>query len=111
MAYNVNPDQIGAVCFVSTLFASILISSVMLGNFLQQTTTADDFSDVLFLVALRVNSIIILWSFQNYLVSSILELWDDSASLLIPVVPMSLIQCLAGKFPILPSFPAVQSFT
>ena len=31
-----------AVCSGSTLFASILNSSVMLGNYLQQTTTADD---------------------------------------------------------------------
>ena len=38
------PDQtapIGAVCSGSTLFASILNSSVMLGNYLQQTTSAD----------------------------------------------------------------------
>ena len=32
----------GAVCSGSTLFASILNSSVMLGNYLQQTTKADD---------------------------------------------------------------------
>ena len=45
MANNVDPDQtapIGAVCSGSTLFASILNSSVMLGNYLQQTTSADD---------------------------------------------------------------------
>ena len=45
MAKSVNPDQtafIGAVCSGSTLFASILNSSVMLGNYLQQTTSADD---------------------------------------------------------------------
>ena len=45
MANSVDPDQtapIGAVCYGSTLFASILISSVMLGNYLQQTTSADD---------------------------------------------------------------------
>ena len=45
MAYNVDPDQtapIGAVCSGSTLFASIINSSVMLGNYLQQTTSADD---------------------------------------------------------------------
>ena len=38
MANSVNPDQtvpIGAVCSVSTLFASILNSSLMLGNYLQ----------------------------------------------------------------------------
>ena len=41
MANSVDPDQtapIGAVCSGSTLFASILNSSVMLGNYLQQTT-------------------------------------------------------------------------
>ena len=44
MANSVDPDQtalIGAVCSGSTLFASILNSSVMLGNYLQQTTSAD----------------------------------------------------------------------
>ena len=46
MAYSVDPDQtapIGAVCSGSTLFASILNSSVMLGNYLQQTTFSDTF--------------------------------------------------------------------
>ena len=45
MANSVDPDQtapIGAVCSGSTLFASILNSSLMLGNNLQQTTSADD---------------------------------------------------------------------
>ena len=45
MANIVDPDQtafIGAVCSGSTLFASMLNSSVMLGNFLQQTTSAED---------------------------------------------------------------------
>ena len=45
MANNVDPDQtapIGAVCSGSTLFASILNSSVMLGNYLQQTISAGD---------------------------------------------------------------------
>ena len=45
MANSVNSDQtapIGAVCSGSTLFASILNSSVILGNYFQQTTTADD---------------------------------------------------------------------
>ena len=45
MANNVDPDQtapIGAVCSGSTLFASILKSSVMLDNYLQQTNSADD---------------------------------------------------------------------
>ena len=40
MANSVDPDQtIGAVCSGSTLFASILNSSIMLGNYLQQTTS------------------------------------------------------------------------
>ena len=46
MANSVDPDQtipIGAVCSVSTLFASILNSSVSLGNYLQQTTFSDTF--------------------------------------------------------------------
>ena len=45
MAKSVDLDQtppIGAVCSGSTLFASILNSPVMLGNYLQQTTSADD---------------------------------------------------------------------
>ena len=45
MANNVDPDQIapiGAVCSGFALFASVLNSSVMLGNYLQQTTSADD---------------------------------------------------------------------
>ena len=44
MANSVDPDQtalIGAVCSGSTLFASILKSSVMLGYYLQQTTLPD----------------------------------------------------------------------
>ena len=43
--YNVDPDQtapIGAVCSGSRLFASILNSSDMLGDYLQQTTSAED---------------------------------------------------------------------
>ena len=35
-------DCIGAVCSGSTLFASVLNLSVMLGNYLQQTTSAND---------------------------------------------------------------------
>ena len=45
MAESVDPDQtapIGAVCSGSTLFASILDSTVMLGNYMKQTTSADD---------------------------------------------------------------------
>ena len=58
MATSVDPDQtapIGAVCSWSTLFASILNKSVMSGNYLQQTTSADDiFGCNFFLGALRV---------------------------------------------------------
>ena len=52
MANSVDPDQtapIGAVCSGSTLFASILISSVMLGNYLQQTTSADNIFRCIFI--------------------------------------------------------------
>ena len=62
MANSVGPDQtapIGAVCSGSTPFASILNSSVMLGNYLQQTTSADDiFRCVFFLGALRVKFVV-----------------------------------------------------
>ena len=46
MANSADPDQtalIGAVCSGSTLFASLLTLSVMLGNYLQQTTSAMHF--------------------------------------------------------------------
>ena len=60
MANSVDLDQtapIGAVCSGSMLFASILNLSVKLGNYLQQTTSADDiFRCLFFLGALRVNS-------------------------------------------------------
>ena len=60
MANSVNPDQtasIGAVCSGSTLFASILNLSVMPGNYLQQTTSADViFRCFFFLDTSRVNS-------------------------------------------------------
>ena len=57
MANSVGPDQtapIGAVCSGtrSKLFASILNFSVMLGNYLQQTTSADDIFISIFFLAL-----------------------------------------------------------
>ena len=55
MANSVDPDQtapIGAVCSGSTLFASILNSPAMLGNYLQQTISADDISRCNFFLAL-----------------------------------------------------------
>ena len=62
MANSVEPDQtapIGAVCSGSTLFASMLNLSVMLGNYLQQTTSADNiFRCIFFLGAFRVKSIV-----------------------------------------------------
>ena len=45
MTNSVDPDQtdpIGAICSGSTLFAVILNSSVMLGNYLQHTTSTND---------------------------------------------------------------------
>ena len=62
MANSVDPDQtapLGVVCSGSTLFASILNSSVMLGNHLRQTTSAIEFSDAFFFLGiLRANWII-----------------------------------------------------
>ena len=58
MANSVDQDQTaptGAVCSGSTLFASILNSSVLLGNYLQQTTSADDIFRCIFFGALMVN--------------------------------------------------------
>ena len=55
MANSLDTDQtapIGAVCSGSTLFASMLNSSVMLGNYLQQTTSADDIFRCIFFLAL-----------------------------------------------------------
>ena len=55
LADSVDPDQtasIGAVCSGSMLFASILNSSVMLGNYLQQTTSADNIFRCIFFLAL-----------------------------------------------------------
>ena len=50
MANSVDPDQ--TVCSGSTLFASLLNLSVMLGNYLQQTTSADDIFRCFFFLAL-----------------------------------------------------------
>ena len=56
-----DPDQtapIGAVCSGSTLFATKLNSSIMLGNYLHQTTSAEDiFRCIFFLGALRVKTL------------------------------------------------------
>ena len=54
MANSVDPDQTApiAVWSGSTPFASILYSSLMLGNYLQQTTSADDIFRCIFFLAL-----------------------------------------------------------
>ena len=55
MANSVDPDltaPIRAVCSGATLFASILNLSVMLGNYLQQTTSADNIFRCMFFLAL-----------------------------------------------------------
>ena len=55
MANSVDPDQtapIGAVCSRSTVFASILNLSVVLGSYLQQTTSADDIFRCIFYLPL-----------------------------------------------------------
>ena len=54
MANSVDPDQtpIGAVYSGSTLFDSIINSLVLLGNYLQQTTSADDIFRCIFFLAL-----------------------------------------------------------
>ena len=70
MANSLEPDQtapIGAVCSGSTLFASILNLSVMLGNYLQQTTSADDIFKCIFFFfgTLRVN--LNYFIFRNHL--------------------------------------------
>ena len=55
MANSVDPDQTapkGAVCSGFTLLASILNLSVMLGSYLQQTTSADDIFRCIYFLAL-----------------------------------------------------------
>ena len=65
MTNSVDPDQtapIGAVCSGSTLFASMFNLSVMLGNNLQQTTSADDiFRCIFFLAHLGLNDLSYRW--------------------------------------------------
>ena len=56
MANSVDRDQTAPiVCSGSSMFASILNLSVILGNYLQQTTSADGiFRCIFFLGALRI---------------------------------------------------------
>ena len=72
MANSVDSDQatpIGAVCSGSTLFAPILNLSVMLGNYLQQTTLADNiFRCIFFLGALRVK---VCWFDQSLAITKL----------------------------------------
>ena len=71
MANSVDSDQtapIGAVCSGSTLFVSILNSPVMLGNYLHQTTSADNIFRCIFFLALK--GLKLLYLQQNILVSS-----------------------------------------
>ena len=61
MTNSVDSDQtapIGAVCSGSTLFASILNSSVMLGSYLQQTTLADDIFRCIFKISVLLDCIL-----------------------------------------------------
>ena len=54
MPNSVDPDQtalIGAIYSGLTLFASILNLSVVLGSYLQQTTSADDIFRCIFYLA------------------------------------------------------------
>ena len=55
MANSVDPEQtapIGAVCSGITLFAFILNLSVIIDNYLQQTTSADNIFRCIFFLAL-----------------------------------------------------------
>ena len=52
MENSVDPGQTAPIGSGSTLFASILNSSVKLGNYLQQTTSADDIFRRIFFLAL-----------------------------------------------------------
>ena len=55
MANSMDPDQTapsGAVCSGPRLFASLLNLSVKLGNYLQETTSADDIFRYIFFLGL-----------------------------------------------------------
>ena len=70
MANSVDSGQtvpIGAVCSGITLFNSILNSSVMLGNYLQQTTSAYNIFRCIFLGALRVKTPTFLYASGSYM--------------------------------------------
>ena len=69
MASSVDPYQtapIRALCSGSTLFASILNSSVILGNYLQRTTSADNIFRCIFFLALKgLGSYLFLHIWEN----------------------------------------------
>ena len=78
MANSVDPDQTaptGAVCSGSTLFPPILNLSVMLGNYLQQTTSAGDIFRCIFF--LRFNSFIASSDFNHLLTAFTNSLGSD----------------------------------
>ena len=55
MANSVDSDQtapLGAVCSGCMLFASILNTSIMVGNYFQQMTSADDIFRCIFFLTL-----------------------------------------------------------
>ena len=65
MANSVDPDQtdpIGAVCSGTMLFASILNLSVMLGNYLQQTTSADNIFRCIFVLGALSVKVTSIWA-------------------------------------------------
>ena len=75
MANCVDPDQtasIGAVCSGSTLFASVLNSSVMLGNYLQQTTSAEDIFRCIF----PLGALMVKWLCAAFQYSWMFSFWS-----------------------------------
>ena len=91
-----DPDQtapIGAVCSGSTLFASKLNLSVMLGNYLQQTTSADViFQMHIFLALIRLIIVrskllfVCMFDLILYVPSKIFQLYRDGSSWVEPVL-------------------------
>ena len=53
MANSVDPEQTAPNCSGTTLMGSILNLSVMLGNYLQQKTSADDIFRSIFFLAFK----------------------------------------------------------
>ena len=78
MASSVDPDQtapIGAVCSGSMLFASILNSTVMLGNYLQQTVSADDIFRCIFFLALKRLKVLDFSSLEHKVLKYLFNVW------------------------------------